>query len=366
MGERSKRYLARRRETQALAGQREAMARSETAEETRGLMEGMLGSREQVMGNLGASAAIQPYTQRYSMDQEAAGVLGYGRHSGAQGMADSTDMMNNANALMQQAQEAAESGDMAKATQLRGEAETLAGRGVEGGALRLEADAEYSARAGVSSVAGQTVGALLQRGRQFAVGEGEEVDAFKRSLTEGGERALAVSGREQAASARRDALSQRGLGAGARQAIGARSAANIAQQKAQLRSQAGAYYEQARGQIAQQGVQMAREFVSGAPGVRDAFLDRMNALQGREAGTLMESSARYSKLSEQAAAKKQATKGMIIGAVAGIAGALTGGLGAGLIGTAAKMFTGGAKGAAGGGGGSNISASFGAAGGYKY
>ena len=128
----------------------------------------MLGSPEQISGNLAGGVAQQalPYTQRYSLDP---GITVSQRRIGQINTA-----LGNANDLMGQAQAAAEAGDLQLAEQLRAQADAAAydfragEKSSVSSFISLQQDPSVAAATRLNSPLAQAVGQQVAMGRAYS------------------------------------------------------------------------------------------------------------------------------------------------------------------------------------------------------
>lgn len=278
-------YLSQR--SQQVAEQR----RTQT-ERQLGIEESLLGTDAQVSGQLGGvSQEMLPYMGRFQFDQAAAGLKNnawknktLGETANFQGRVDS------ANALMQQAQDAASSGDFTLAEQLRNQAQSgltadtqqfgeLAGIDMSS-VFSLVEDPAVAARARLGGPQAQIVGKQLQEARQFQDFNSEASINERHLMSEAGERAIAAGSRDAARQNRMGAMSAgAGQSAYGRQLADQRSGREFGAQKAQLFAGVAQGFQQMQRAYAKDSVGFAREWLQGNSGVRESFQGALDQLK---------------------------------------------------------------------------------------
>lgn len=214
--------------------------------------------------------------------------------------------IDRANGLLEDAQAAAEAGDMGRANQLKAEADAIVKGiptigGITGEDLfRMSGSmsAEEAAKQQLSSPLAQSVGQLVKAGRGFLDRESTESQEFRKSLTAGAEEAIAFGrgrqlgqirgGLRSAQRAQRDIALQRGGGRmlGAESALATRVSetateasrdveAQATSQRVQVVSDAAKFFETFRLQFAQDIAGFAQGWLQNEAGVRDEYLNRM-------------------------------------------------------------------------------------------
>jgi hypothetical protein len=286
----------------------QAEQRRQTAEEERTFLESYLGREDQIAGT-GEFADIDPqahpYTKRYQLDETyaasaihaAANVRGnYSAYTGPYGGQaartaaglETGDMLGmwrytgqQANDLMQQAEDLARSGDIAGAKALSDQAKSIIGQGgmtVSKGFQLLD-DPSSSARQRAGSAQGQVVGSLLRDARGFADERSQVSRDFKRGLTEGAERSIATESRAAQRNIRDVGLSRGVAGGGYGQmAVAARSREHFAAQRAQVHTQASQFFQQYRHEFQGKAVQTAQNWIQNVGGIRDNFQGALDTL----------------------------------------------------------------------------------------
>lgn len=364
---------------------REAEEQRRRQNETRRYLAAYLGTDEQVAGS-GRFADVDPrvfdYTARYDIDAGLGGALVGGdflqgkdsdptfEDAGdsivhGSGTADDkrradksqlrpfgifSDAQNQANSLLQQAEDAARAGDFATADALKAQAErTLddfvnAQGGIHAGEFReifnLFEDPEARAAATAVNPQGRIVGSLIKNARELLDTESSTYKKFITDLTQGqigeveaqrvtGQRAIALGLQSNQAEIRR---TQNVRGAGrsagleaaryerAQDRASAKSAdieTLVGAEKGRIFGEASAFLEQYRRSFAQDVTRFAQGFIEGAPDVIENFagaVERLNVGAG-------ELAARFSneiiQVHEQAPGQERSGVGGFIGTVIG-------------------------------------------------
>lgn len=336
-----------------------AQDRTMTAMERDTVLLSLLGGEQQLQGFGGAySSTVSPYTGRYYIEPShlAGSKLGMATIK--------PEEIEEGNRLMQEAEAAARAGDMARANELRMQAEAsiagisatgaggnIIGRGVAGVGFRE--DPIYGAYAEAASPTAQLVGSMVGEGRSLmergeayeqtygALTEGalEQIEAGKtlaeRSLT--GERRVTEMGTADIA---------RGRGAGTnpylQMQISARQDEMYATRLADVSTQAAAasarvvadasaFLEQYRVDFAKDAVSTALAFVSGRPGSSSssamASLNQLAMVQSQnliDIGKVFQASAEMEEERQEMA--RMANIKLAVSAVAVIAGGFAGAL----------------------------------------
>ncbi len=272
------------------------------------------------------------------------------------------EQMGKGNELLDQAEEAARQGNPEEASRLRSEAETMMESSKFGGFHSAElnrawglaaVDEGLAARERMASPMAQTAGQIVKEGREILDPESATSQRFMRSLTEGGERAIAASSRGMERQARTAALGAGGARRfGAEQAIAQRGQEQLATQRAQLHTQAGAAYEQYRTDFAKDAVRFGQEFVSGSI-VRDQHTQMMANLKMASAQATMQraqSTMAYDAARQARRGASKAARTAMLSTAIGAAGTLIGAVAGGPIGAAIGGKIGGMAGGAAAGG----------------
>lgn len=281
-------YLANR--SQSLSEQRRVQS-----ERQLGIEESLLGTDAQVNGQLGGvSADVLPYLGRYQFDTNAAQLRISGwdnsklgdRGVNLQGRTDA------ANALLQQAEDAARSGNFALAEQLKSQAKaSLTSDSKKFGALggiegidqiwSLVEDPSMAARTRLGSPQAQLIGRQLQEARSFQDFNSAASINERQLLSEGGERAIAAGSRDAMRQNRAGAL-----GSGAAQSPYARQMANermdraVGQDKAQLFAGVAQQFQEMQRKYGKDTVAFANDWLQGTSGMRESYqagLDQIKA-----------------------------------------------------------------------------------------
>jgi hypothetical protein len=272
--------------------QQVATQRREQTERQLGVEESLLGTDDQVAGNLGGvSQEMLPFMGRFQFDQTAAGLKNnawknktLGETAGFQGRVDS------ANALMQQAQDAAAAGDFTLAEQLKQQAQTgltanteqfgeLAGIDMSS-VFSLVEDPAVAARARLGGPQAQIVGKQLQEARQFQDFDSVASINERRLLSESGERSIAAGSRDAARQNRMGAMSAgASQSAYGRQLGDQRSSREFGAQRAQLFAGVAEGFQQMQRAYAKDTVGFAREWLQGNSGVRESFQGALDQLK---------------------------------------------------------------------------------------
>lgn len=322
--------------------------RRQAAERNLAYQEQIVGTPEQAAGELGGAApGVQPYLGRYQLDESYVTQL-----KGVPYL-DATLFERNlgtANTLMEQAQAAAVAGNFEEAERLKQQAAggitagnigILASAGQMEPAFRFVESPEMIGRSRLGSPMAQTVGGLVLQGREFLDPESETSTRFKRSLTEGGERAIAAESRGAQRSAR-DAMLARGSARNpyAEQAVAARTAEGFATARADLHSEANQYFESFSRQFAMDTTNFAQSWLRNQGELRTEHQAALNDLANQSVGLRMRSSEMSWEMARESQRQQGSGTGQAIGQIAGmiIAGALTwwaGGSGAAIFAAAA-------------------------------
>lgn len=362
--------------SQSALKQREDEALS--TERSLGYLESLLGSDRQLLAPDGGDA-ISKYTYRYELDPDIFGANVNKYTIKSLGFADPNnqfpDIRNKANALLDQAQAAAERGDLQTADALYAQAESVANvgglRGVGGPLadmfkLKATGNTERSmAEERAFSPTGKLVGEEVRRARGLQEGKGGEIyDRFYGALTDD---ALMKIDTERTLTDQQLALSQRSDRARLSELAGARGAARnpygdealvgrlsdvyatertnlnlqAATAAAQVHGEASRFLEEYTDQLSRSSAELARWFAEGAPGYREAHQQRLDGLARSTAdltSRLFEFSAERADRNALASGERmmQATSSglELTAAIVGqISGALLGNLGRGGIGS---------------------------------
>lgn len=321
MGSRHARSRADLARAQAEESVREAEARRKAAEQQRQELTSFLGTEAQFEDY---NRVPVEYLERYQVDFESLGPLASTTYFGPSGAARLTEdtaqqLADEANAILDQAQEAAAAGDFAEADRLRNEAQTrlgtlhgavnVGGRAYSAApfAFNRIADPRQTALARATSTEGRIVGRRLQEALELQDTESEAfqrrrdllydpVEDLTREGTRQAERAIAAERRAVEANLRGSAGA--GLG-GAARAIGVETAqrraaadaaanarASVYSQAAQVRSRAllqvNEFMLDFADRFSRQSVELAQSWVAGTAGVRDEFnaaLDNLDTVQ---------------------------------------------------------------------------------------
>lgn len=309
-----------------------------------GQMESMLGSDEQIAGTLGGDdPALRAYTQRFSGDKGVAtSILSAsrtGKKMAKRGFFEKQwePEIERLNALMQQSEDAARSGNFELAEKLKMQAEGSAGQGFSGigksggswkTAFTLQGTnvgADAASRLG--SKQAQTVGSMVRDARSFQDWESEGSTQFRARMNEGGERAIAAEAQGQQRAARDQGL-MRGAGrmAGAAAAIQGDQSRRAATQRAQLHSQTNAAFESYRRQFAVDTTRFAREWLTGGAGSREAFTQSQNQIGQMQAAMYSGTGAQQAQIAQQKGTEQGAAMNQqagMFGNLAGTAGSMS-------------------------------------------
>lgn len=309
-------------------------------ERSLGEMESLVGTDEQVAG-LGADGKLQAYTGRYVFDQATFDQLkGSSKYTARNaGLQDSiTGGISSANALMEQAEQAARGGNFEEAERLRTQAEGSLGGGV--GAMwgkstaRLTRDPAAEARAKVSNPMAQAVGSMVRDARAFQDWDSSRSRDFRERMAEPAERGIAAQAEASQRTARDFGL-QRGAGrnALAAGALNAETMRKAGMDRAQVQAQVGQFFEQYRRGFAQDAIGFAQAWMQGQSGVREQFQGAMDNLKGMGAELFTKTAEMAQQFSAQASAESEAKRqrhsealGSAVGAIGTIGGAIVGGV----------------------------------------
>ena len=306
-----------------------AQQRFDIGERNLGSLQSVIGSERQ-LGLSEADAAVLDYTQRYSVAEGGLdNTFGFKPHLGALagsrpganpyvGRAASAGggilgytraTVEDANAMLDQAEEAARSGDFETAQELKGQANELIERnrlsGVAGAnysdAITLDYQPGTSTDSLAASPQGQLVGQQVRQARGYLDRDSEETRAFRESLTGGplatieadrvkAERTIVAQHRENVR-AIRDLGAARGAGrsrmeeASLEARTGEAAALNIANVRldasaraTEVQFEASKFYETYKDQYAKEVTILADEWMKGQPGIRDEYQNRNLAL----------------------------------------------------------------------------------------
>lgn len=330
------------------AGQQVGQAQSRRQQSERNLIfqEQALGTEAQVAGQLGGvSADVAPYIGRYTLN--------------VQGAQFAPDKLQNdltiVNDFMQQAEDAARAGDFRAASQFRAQAEQATsgqagyyGLNLDPANIRalfnFDVSPEEQGRSALGSPMARTLGALVKQGREFLDPESETSLRYKRSLTEGAERAIASESR-QAQRAQRDIGLQYGAGRSAMQerSIAARTQEAFARERAQVYTTANAQFEQFSRKFAASSVQLGQAWLQNQGGIREQYQGAMDQLTSTAVNVSIEASRRHAVFSARSGARAAASKAAQRARIIAIGTAVLGGAagfmaaGAGLMGGASGM-----------------------------
>ena len=162
--ERARSYWA---SSAAQAKQTRAAEGRASRERQLGTMEQLLGTDEQIEGGLGVDASIVPYTDRFQWDEGTLHSLMVGAKGGYDNWNALHSNLASSNQMMEQAEEAARSGDFEKAAELRAAAEAGLTNvsGVQRGdlfksAIKTVRNEDAHAKAALSNPMAQTVGSI--------------------------------------------------------------------------------------------------------------------------------------------------------------------------------------------------------------
>lgn len=325
MGRRTERFRSHQAGAHASRTQQRAMERRQAAEDRRYFLEQGLGTAAQREGELGVDPNVSPFTQRFQLDRAAARSLA--GHEKGYGIFESLAHNEKAaNRLMEQAEEAARSGDLEKASALKSQAEEKLvdprTRGSFGGpgmgwypltnpeqvrsVFSVEENAAARAAGQLGSPLAQSMGEMVHQGREFLDRDSETSREFRASLRDPaleaieGERKLGERG---LASERRGALRQqrdvglsRGAGrrATAEVALGRRTAERFGTARADLNLKSGIakakviadtnrFFEEYSREFASNSIAMADAWLDNRSGVREQFHNSMDRLAAASA-----------------------------------------------------------------------------------
>lgn len=275
-----------------------AEARRIRSEEQLQIQQQLLGSQDQLSGTLGGvSAEVLPYLSRYQFDPGAAGLRFRGGKTLGQGfLQQRTDA---ANAILQQAEDAARAGDYDLANDLREQArvsltvgaDAKRGQwrkspfgdlsGLEGleGIWDLVEDPRQAAMSALQNEQALIVGKQLQESRAFQDWDSQESMDERMRLREPGERAIRAGEREALRMGRNERLMS-GVG---QSAFGARlrderTREQFATQSAQLEADVAMQFNNYRRQYATNAVAFARSYIQGQGGIREEFQSSLDGL----------------------------------------------------------------------------------------
>ncbi len=376
----------RRRDAQTyLAGRSQSLAETRRAQTERqlGIEESLLGTDAQVAGDLGGvSPELLPYLGRYQFDTAAAELRTSGwdnrklgdKKFNLQGRTDS------ANALLQQAEDAARAGDFAGAEQLKAQAKAaLTSDSKQFGAIggiagidqiwNLVEDPSMAARTRLSSPQAQLVGRQLQEARQFQDFNSQASVDERTRMSAMGERSIAAS--------QRDAQRQNRLGGGpggasaayGRQLADERMGRSAGEARAQLFANTATQFQEMQRKYGKDTVAFANDWLQGTSGVRDSFQGAMDQLKTN----FSQLATQFAQMNQEMAqfqfqrgdaekARSDARTNYYRDLIVGLSGAVLGGAmemgGLSSMGKGIQQATGSApaQGAGGGGGGEGIAA----------
>jgi hypothetical protein len=296
------------------AGFRQRELEAASVERSMGYLEDLLGSDRQLGATPGPD--LSKYTYRYQLDPGlfGANVNQYTPKATGYHFTDPANQFpaqrDQANGLLEQAQAAAERGDMATAEQLYARAQEVAGffggRGLNGPLgdmmqlVPTDATERSMAEARAFSPTGQVVGEEVRRARGLQE-RGEIYDRFYEELTDDSlmaletERTLTqrqLAGRERADRARMGELAAaRGAARNpiAEEALQARLSdvyageladvnLEIATKAAEVHGEASRFLEEYTDRLAGSSAELARWFASTAPGFREEHQSRLDNL----------------------------------------------------------------------------------------
>lgn len=288
-------------------GQRQttlAASRRQRAEEQYTLQQQLVGSDQQFEGiPEGLTAEVAPYTRRYTFDPAAGNLRFYNESQRTLGQQFLQKRTDNANAILQRAEDAARAGNFQEADQLREEARlsltkndvTMPGlrRGIRGrgpfgdlGDIEglesiwdLEGDPRIEAFAALQSPTAQIVGNQLREARAFQDWNSEESVRERQLLREPGERAIRSQEREALRGSRMERL-RSGVGqrSFASQQINERTREGFSAQLAQLESDVSSSFNEYRRQYASNAVAFAQNWAANTGGVRQEFQNNLDAI----------------------------------------------------------------------------------------
>lgn len=295
-------YLAGR--SQDVADQRRAQT-----ERQLGLEESLLGTDAQVNGQLGGpDAGVVPFTGRFQFDTSAAGLKVDARSNKTLGQSVNLQQrVDAANALMQQAQDAAEAGNFTLAEQLKAQAQSglTANTNKEFGELggmdmssifSLVEDPAVAARARLGGPQAQIVGKQLNEARAFQDFNSEASVNERKIMSEAGERSIAAASRDAQRQNRMGAMSGGpATTAYGRQLAEERSARNFGAQRAQLFATVASDFQDMQRKYAKDSVGFAQAFLQNQSGVRESFQSALDQIRSN-----------FSQLAQQTASMNQA------------------------------------------------------------
>lgn len=344
----------------------------QTAEATRGGMERFLGSDEQLSGELFQGLEYAPFRERFAINE---GILGAATTRGAKGqrgisyfdnlskaekrniLGDSgaegvqsyfRGQVDQANALLDQAEEAARGGDFTQAEELKRQANAM----IEGTRMPAGFSGELFTRTGgltaeeraAQSLQGpqaQIVGKMVREAEDFLDPASAATLRFKEDVTRGALDATArgaVNAQRSQQRAARDFAAQQGGGARAiaSQILQQRATATVegeaAFQKAQIVAKTDQFFASFSREFAANAVATAQAFINNSAGVRDQFtqaLAQMQNLAANFAATIAQQgqaaydSYRQINLQERAMEKSgKISPSQIMGSVLGFSAAL--------------------------------------------
>jgi hypothetical protein len=248
------------------------------------------------------------------------------------------EQQGKANDLLQEAQDLAASGDMAGAEALKAEANAMvsgmmSGKNAAIGMGLDEGDPTAKMNEVLSGPMAQTAGKLVREGQEMLDRDSDTSKAYRRSLTEGGERSIAMGDRARQRGAR-DASLAAGGARNFAQEQGAREEASrgSAYAMAQLHTNAAAQYESHRTQFAADTVKFGMDFINNVGPARKDFADSIARIKGEQASAFGQQTGQLIQLKAmddaQAAQKRAQTMSMVKGVAMLALGAATGGVGA--------------------------------------
>ena len=286
-------FVAQR--SQDLAQQRRAQN-----ERQLGIEESLLGTDAQVAGQLGGeSAELVPFLSRYTFDQNAAALKVSGRSNRKLGLDFLQGRTDAANALLQQAEDAARAGDFATAEKLKAQAQSglmqpdkaFGQLGDIGGLdqiFSLVEDPAAIARSRLSNPQALIVGKQLNEARAFQDFNSQQSIDERRRMSEGGERALAAQERTASRQGRNAALgSGTAQSAYGRSLMQERTARDFGQDRAQLFAGVAQSFQEMARAYGKNAVGFAQAFLQNQSGIREQFQANMDQLKANFATNAM-------------------------------------------------------------------------------
>ena len=376
---------------------REAEQNAYIAESERGYLESYLGTDDQIAGTgeFNQPAGVSDYSSRYQLDwssvrdQQTAdsyiqdgggsryslssfpgteGGIGGGRSGSSQMIQPKPDKyyerrLEDANSLLEESEQAFRDGDKARADDLKKQAQDLIDDARHSDSFNLHQDAEKAAKGALSNPMARIVGKAVNRALKLTDRGSAEFSATRANITdkpieaiqfglENAERAIVAEQRTiesqnkmltAASGNTRDPVKQAALTARARdQAMFQRAQARTQAASAisTIVGDANVFMEKFSSAYAQDSVRLAREWVNGTPGVRDAFQEKMGQFASAQAALFAnegaESWAAYQQFVQMSAERRANNAGLAFSVAGTVVGAFGGPFLAALGNTAGK------------------------------